>query len=168
MANFANQVVAITSIDPQGNVLPALSVGLTSSLPAGTNSLGTIANIPSNIDLPVLTLSGSSIGGATGDLVNTNGRGMKWVIDITAITGTTPSLTVTLQGKDIASGKYYNILVSAVFVAVSTTILEIYPGIASTANLTSGTTLPRTYRILYAIAGVTPSVTATVGASIIV
>lgn len=116
----------------------------------------------------LVTLAAASAGGNSADQTNLVGRGVKLAIDITAITGTGPTLTVKIQGKDAASGKYYDILSSAALSAAGTTVLEVYPGIANAANAAQGVTLPKTWRVSYAIGGTTPAVTATVGASVIV
>lgn len=121
-----------------------------------------------NVDSTLVTLSAASASGNSADQVNVNGRGVQLVIDVTAITGTTPSITVTIQGKDAASGKYYTLLQSAAISTVSTNLLTIYPGGLNAANVASPTVLPRTFRVLYSIAGTTPAITATIGASIIV
>lgn len=121
-----------------------------------------------NEDATLVTLTAAAVGGNSADQTNLVGRGVKLVIDITALAGTGPTLTVTVQGKDAASGKYFNILVSTALAAVATTVLEVYPGIANAANAAQGVTLPKTWRVLYAIGGTTPAVTATVGASVIV
>lgn len=122
-----------------------------------------------NVDTAALvTLAAASAGGQSADQTNLRGRGVKLAIDITAITGTGPTLTVKIQGKDAASGKYYDILSSAALSAVGTTVLEVYPGVANAANAAQGVALPRTWRVSYAIGGTTPAVTATIGASVIV
>lgn len=122
-----------------------------------------------NLDTAALvTLSAASAGGNSSDQTNMNGRGVQVGINITAISGTSPTLTVTVQGKDAASGAYYTILASASLNATGFTLLTVYPGAATTANVSTPIPLPRTWRILYAITGTGPSVTATVGASVIV
>jgi len=121
-----------------------------------------------NNDLSLVTLAASAVGGNSADQINYNGRGLQLVIDVTAISGTTPVFTVTVQGKDVASGKYYTLLVSAALSTVSTNLLTVYPGAASTANVSTPQVLPRTFRILYTVSGTTPAVTATIGASVIV
>lgn len=93
-------------------------------------------------------------------------KGLKLVIDITAVGGT-PTLTVTIQGKDAASGKYYTILASAALSAVATTVLTVYPGGPTTANLAANDALPAVWRVQAVVAGTTPSVTATIGANAI-
>ena len=105
----------------------------------------------------------ASTSGSSGDLDNTAGSAAALVIDVTAITGTTPSITVTVEGKDPVSGKYYTILASAAISTVSTTILRIFPGATAAANLAVNDFVPKTFRVSYVIAGTTPAVTSTIG-----
>jgi hypothetical protein len=122
-----------------------------------------------NIDTAALvTLSAASAGGNSTDQTNKNGRGLQVGINITAITGTAPTLTVTVQGKDAASGVYYTLLASTALNATGFTLLTVYPASPATANVSVPAPLPRTWRILYAIGGTGPAVTATVGASVVV
>lgn len=116
----------------------------------------------------MLTLTAQGAGTVlSNDQLNRAGMGIKLVIDITAITGTSPTLTVTLQGKDTASGKYYNMLASAALSAVGTTVLTLFPGAAVSANVSANDILPRNFRVQAVVGGTTPAVTATIGASLI-
>lgn len=117
--------------------------------------------------LALVTLTGAAAGVNGIDQTNGGFRGVKLVIDVTAITGTTPSLIVTLQGKDAASGKYYNMFVSASLTAVGTTVLTLYPGLTAAANVTANDVLPKVWRVITTVAGTTPAVTATIGASLV-
>ena len=75
-----------------------------------------------NFDTAALLTYAAAAAGTNGaDQTNHNGRGVKLVIDITAITGVGATLTVTVQGKDAASGKYYTILASTALAAAATT-----------------------------------------------
>lgn len=79
--------------------------------------------------------------------------------------GGTGTLTVTVQGKDLASGLYYDILTStAVNIAAGLKTLTVYPGAPSTANASIGVPLPATWRIKAVVAN---TITGTVGASLI-
>lgn len=99
------------------------------------------------------------------DQANLNCRGLHLVIDITAISGTVPTLTVTIQGKDPISGKYYDILASAALNAVATTVLKVYPGLTASANVAVNDILPREWRCKIVAGGTTPNVTATIAAN---
>lgn len=82
------------------------------------------------------------------DLANNTGKGCIVKIRVTDVHGDTPSITVTIQGKDPLSGQYYTVLQSAAIGNVSTTILRVYPGIAVTANVTASDILPMDWRVL--------------------
>ena len=110
-----------------------------------------------------IALAGVGINGAGADNINYSNKGVVVVVDVTAISGTSPTLTVTIEGKDEASNKYYTILTSAPITAVSTNVLTIYPGNKVTANISESTVIPKTWRISYTVGGTTPSITATIG-----
>ena len=151
-ANITINGVAITSKPVFDSLIASLSPDGNSN--SDTGSLATLAAAP--------------VGGNSADQTNLSGKGVVIVVDVTAIAGTTPSLIVTIQGKDTASGKYYNILASAAITTVSTTVLTVYPGVLTAANVAAAMPLSKTWRVLYTIAGTTPAITATIGASVIV
>lgn len=92
-------------------------------------------------------------------------KGASVFIDITAVSGS-PSITVTIQGRDPASGKFLNILESSALSGVGTTVLTVYPGIAETANESANTVLPRKWRVSVS-AGNADLITYSVGAVLI-
>lgn len=80
------------------------------------------------------------------DFENMKGRGVKVVIDVTA-TSDTPSVVFAIQGKDLTSGKYYDLLKSAAITSTGTTILTIYPHIDAETNISINDILPRFWRV---------------------
>jgi hypothetical protein len=96
------------------------------------------------------------------DQLNPAHRGVKVVIDITAIGGGA-TLTVTIKGKDPVSGKYFVILASTALAATSTTVLTIFPGATAAANATVNDQLPRTWRVESAV-GSANNITYTIAA----
>lgn len=113
----------------------------------------------------LLTHTAASTGSASGD-VELDGmtvRGLLVYVNISAITGTSPTLTVTLQGKS-PQGTYYTVLASAALTATGLTVLRVYPGLTAAANLTANDVAPQAFRISTAIGGTGPAVTATVSA----
>lgn len=103
--------------------------------------------------------------GVTGTNLDTSQcKGMIVFINVTAITGTTPTLTVTLKGIDPASGTAYTILASSAINATGLTVLRVYPALPASANSTANDVVPTTCRIDTTIGGTTPAVTATVSA----
>lgn len=112
-----------------------------------------------NQNILVASLNGAATTVVGADIDNLSGVFGHVVIDVTAITGTVPMLTVTVEGKDQNTGKYYTILVSAAISTVSTTVLRIFPGAVAAANVTANDFVPRTFRVTAAVAGTTPVVT---------
>ena len=124
---------------------------------------------PTNKNLGTLaTLTAASASGVCADQTNVQWRGVVVSIDVTAITGTSPDLVVTVQGKDPVSGVYYTLLASASITAAGFSTLTVYPNAPATANVSEPLPLPYEWRVIYTIGGTTPAVTATIGAVVIV
>lgn len=98
------------------------------------------------------------------DMTNYNARGLHLIIDVTAFTA--GSITITIQGKDPVSGKYYTILTSAALAAVATTVLRVYPDATIAANVSINDILPRTWRAIVAVS-TADSVTYSIGANLV-
>lgn len=113
--------------------------------------------------LSALTLSAAAASVSGDDIGNTSADGAVFVVDITAITGTSPTAVFTIEGKDPVSGKYYTILQSASLSTVATTVLRVHPAMTAAANVTASDMLPSVFRVRATIGGTTPAVTATVG-----
>lgn len=124
--------------------------------------LAIVSNSPQTIELPTsagLSYTLASSGTNTPDLGNPNCRGVVVFANVTA--GATPSLTVTIQGKDPVSGTYYTILTGTAITSNTNAAIRVYPGIAVSAGSTASDILPSQWRISTAITG---TVTATVSA----
>lgn len=89
-------------------------------------------------------------------------KGVKLFLDITAVSGTNPTLDIKLQSKDPVSAKYED-MAGAAFAEKTATgqgILTIYPGVAETANVSVSDILGSTWRIVATIGGTdTPTFT---------
>jgi hypothetical protein len=123
----------------------------------------------SNTDTPALVTLTAAGAGTTNsaDQFNRWGRGLQLGINISAKSGTI-AVTVSVQGKDIASGTYYPICTSASLTAAGFTNVTVFPGTTPAANTDCNVPLSATWRVqVISGAGVTPSVTMTVGASLI-
>jgi hypothetical protein len=101
------------------------------------------------------------------DQDNCMGRGVVVVVDLTVMTAAT--VTVTVQGKDLASGKYYTLLAGAAATSTGTTVLVIYPGSTAATNTDANLPLPRTWRASVVVANNsgTAAVTGTIGVSVL-
>lgn len=120
------------------------------------------ANDLSNNNLGIITtLVAASTGGTGRNLDTSRCSGLLVFVNITAISGAGATLTVTIKGVS-PQGVDYNILVSAGLVATGQTVLRVYPSMAAVANVTAQDIVPVTTHIDWAIAGTTPSVTATI------
>jgi hypothetical protein len=94
-----------------------------------------------------LIASQSSTATITGqDMSNTNYAGVHVIVDVTAIT--TGTLTPKIQGKDPASGKYYDLLIGAAIAGTGTTVLKVYPGILASGSVAAQDILPTTWRVV--------------------
>lgn len=123
---------------------------------------------PVNDTGALITLSAQGAGTTQGNNNRNNlSRGVKVIVNITAISGTAPTLTVTLQGVDVASGALYTILASAALTATGTTVLTVFPGATAAANVAANDALPANWALKAVIGGTGPSVTATIGASVL-
>ena len=108
-------------------------------------------------------LSGTFTATSNGADQKSSAGGMRFFLNITAASGTTPSLTVSIQSKDPLSGVYVN-LPGASFPAqtgVGSAELTVYPGIATAANAEVAQVLSGTFRAVATISGTTPSFTLT-------
>ena len=81
------------------------------------------------------------------DIKNVGSRGIVVVLDMTVVG--TGSVTVTINGKDPGSGKYYLLLSGAAVVGNTTTRYTVYPtGIAAVANVTAVDVIPEYVQIV--------------------
>lgn len=119
-----------------------------------------------NFNVSLFTLAGATASANGGDQDNFVGKGLHIVVDITAVTGTSPTLVVTVEGKDPLSGKYYTLLASASLTATGTTVLKVSPGLTAAANTVANDVLPRIWRVKTTIGGTTPVWTGTINASV--
>lgn len=96
------------------------------------------------------------------DIVNTVARGVKVTLDTTAIG--TGSVTLTIQAKDKASGKYTTLLAGAAVITNVTNVYTAFPGATVTANVSANDWLPEIWRIVVTANNANPA-TYSVGAS---
>lgn len=101
------------------------------------------------------------------DIANINARGARLHLDITAVSGTAPTLDVKLQAK--VGGVYIDIAGAAFAqkTGTGTDELVVYPGVAETANESVSDVLPRIFRAVATIGGATPSFTFALTASLV-
>src|SRR5262252_4380502 len=104
----------------------------------------------------LITLSVSPAGTYNSpDMSGKGASGVKVVTNITAQGGVAPTLQVNLQGKDQASGLYYNLLSSVALAALGLTVLTLFPGAPVSANAVASDMLPEIWRVQAIVAGTT-------------
>ena len=134
------------------------------SLSIRCDTLGTALN--GNTDTGALiSVSAATTTQTTADQVNAGGRGVKVVLNTTVIG--TGSVTLTIQGKDTASGQYYTILAGAAVITNVTNVYTVYPGLTAATNVTASDVLPRTWRLVVTANNVNAA-TYTAGACVLI
>lgn len=98
------------------------------------------------------------------DQRDANAEAVHVIVNVTAVAGTSPSMTARIQGRDPASGGYYDLLVGSAITATGMTVLKVGPGLGAVANGAAADILPDVWRVRCEIGGTTPSFTFSVGA----
>ena len=114
----------------------------------------------------IQTLTAASAGSNSADQSGFNVTRIICVLRVTAITGTSPTITFSIQNKDAASGQYYSIITSPSITTASTNFIAVGGDLANVANSTAAIPVARTWRTSTTIGGTTPAVTATLGCSL--
>lgn len=107
-----------------------------------------------------------TVSGQSAVFTNYNAGGATFFFDVTAVSGTTPSLTLKLQAWDTTSNKFVDVAgaTTASITATGTVALAVSPGITVVANAAVAAQLPFAWRIVWTITGTTPSFTFTASA----
>jgi hypothetical protein len=158
-------------LGPAGITTDALSTAQTTLPVQGINYLfngTTFERQRSNTtDTASVASAARTATGNSSDMTNLNAAGVTAFVNVTAASGTSPTLLVTLQGKDPISATYYTLVAqAATLTAAGSATLTAYPGASggpASPSATSGMPVPRTWRVLWTIAGTTPSFTFSVG-----
>lgn len=104
------------------------------------------------------TTSGNSAG-----FVNYNWAGATFFLNVTAVSGTTPTLVWKIQWSYDGGTTYVDLdltnAATASITAAGTAKLVVYPGVATAANAGLGVPLPRFFRSAWTVGGTTPSFT---------
>ena len=102
----------------------------------------------------------ATVAGTT--VTNYNASGAVITINVTAASGTSPTLVAKLQYSPDAGTTWIDYTtkpVTATISATGQTTLTVYPGVTEVANAAVALPIPRTVRMYYTIGGTTPSFT---------
>jgi hypothetical protein len=116
-------------------------------------------------DVALAIPAGATTTQTSPDFNNSSARGLSVTLDMTTVG--TGSVTLTIQGKDRASGKYYTLLAGAAVVTNVTNRYVIYPGYPVVSNVSANEVLPNIWRIVVT-ANNANAATYTVGATMLV
>jgi hypothetical protein len=156
MANYdAKGNERVTLYDVNGN---AVLVNADGSLTMTSESV--------TANLTLLASAAQTTTQTLADQTNATGRGVQVILDATVNAGGAGSITLEIDGKDPASGKYYSLLTGAAVVTVTTNVYRVYPGLTAAANATANDVLPRTWRVKVTANNANP-VTYSVGACVL-
>lgn len=102
--------------------------------------------VRNNIAATVLASAAQTTTQTSADIITFNGRFIDVILDMTIVG--TGSVTITINGKDSASGKYYPLLVGAAVVTNGTNVYRVGPGLVAAANAVANFALTRVIQIV--------------------
>ncbi len=124
-----------------------------------------MADTPINRDVTLLASDARTASINTEDQENYEGRGVHVTIDVT-IDPAAASVVPTIQGRDPASGAYYDLLVGLALDAVAQRELVVHPDLPAVGNLVAQDALPFIWRVRL-VAADGASLTYSVGATVL-
>lgn len=158
-ANVMRALVTANGFTPGGSGANSLTV-----VPCRAVTSSTYEQAYNNLNVTLLSSAARTTTQTSADQTNFNHTKLIVVFDVTA--GTTSLLTLTIDGKDAASGKFYNLLTGAAVATVSTNVYTLALGVTGVANTTVNAFVPRLFRIVVT-AGNGNSITYSVGYSLV-
>lgn len=158
-ANVVRPLVTASGFTPGGSAAQTITV-----VPVRAVTSSTYEQEYNNPNVTLLSSSARTTTQTSADQTNFNHTKLVVVLDVTA--GTTPALTLTINGKDAASGKYYNLLTGLAVATVSTNVYTLALGVTVVANATVNAFVPRLFQIVVT-AGNGNSITYSVGYSLV-
>lgn len=115
---------------------------------------------------PVLVSAARTTTQTSADIPVAYAREIDVILDATVNAGGAGSITVTINGKDAVSGKYYLLLAGAAVVTVTTNVYKVGIGLPATANVSANCGVPSVIQIVVT-ANNANSVTYSVGLNMI-
>lgn len=100
-----------------------------------------------NVATTLLASASRTTTQVSADIPTYNFKALTVILDMTVVAAS-PSVTVTINGKDPASGKYYLLLSGAAVLTAVTNVYSVGPGIAASANVSVSSFLPAIIQIV--------------------
>lgn len=142
-ANTIRPLLTATGFGTSGSASGVLMV---CEARASAANAGTYEPVFNNLNTSILASGARTTTFTSADQTNPNHRGIKIVLDMTVVG--TGSVTLTLNGKDLNSSKFYPILAGAAVTTNSTIVYTVFPGATAVANLTVSDIIPRLFQIV--------------------
>lgn len=140
-ANVGRALVTAAGFSPGGSAANTLTVA---EIRAVTST--TYEQAYNNLIVTLLSSAARTTTQTSADQTNFNHTKLVVILDMTVVG--TGSVTLTINGKDPASAKYYNLLTGA---AVTTNVTNVYTlalGVTAVANTTVNAFIPRIFQIV--------------------
>lgn len=116
-----------------------------------------------NVQAAVDTSTARTVTGTGATTINYNATGAKFWLNVTAASGTTPTLVWKIQWSPDGGTTWVDLdasnLSTASITTTGTAVLTVYPGLTTAANSVANNILPRHWRSAWTIGGTTPSFT---------
>ena len=110
------------------------------------DSSGNAVTFAANTGVTLLPSAARTTTQTSADLVNSNAKFVHVILDMTVVG--TGSVTVTINGKDPASGKYYLLLAGAAVTTNVTNVYKVGPGLTAAANAAANDFVPAIFQIV--------------------
>lgn len=114
----------------------------------------------------VHTLANVTANGQSADVVTGGQKYAEIFIDVTSLTGSTPSVTFHVQAQDPQSGTYVTVLSTVAISAPGLKRLRIGPDIAAVANEAAADVMPFIFRVSWTLGGTVSDLDATVSGNL--
>lgn len=129
----------------------AASTAAATTDPASVVAISPNAALPLTAEGTAFTSASRGVATVTFDVTNQAARGIQVFTDLTVL-GASSTVTVTIQGKDPVSGKFFTLLAGTAVASVTTQMLTVYPGLTAAAGTVATQVVPRSVRISVAVA----------------
>jgi hypothetical protein len=165
----ANPTAANFQVDTEFAAAAALADGAANPTTASGGALQSMFNgttwdrVRNNVSINVDTSAARTASGNGATFTNHNGESVAFWISVTAVSGTTPTMTVRVQWSPDNGTTWLDIdttnLQTASITATTNATLRLGVGLPVAANASANTLAPRLLRLAWTIGGTTPSFT---------
>ena len=162
--SYATEPIPAAQISGTQPVSGTVTATVGTSISGGTISPLTVAGVT----IEASAARATTANGTT--ITNASARGAMFYVNVTAASGTTPTLVAQLQVQDPVSLGWVDIVGAATPTITGTglSMLTVCPGIVEAANTKVAQGLPRVFRFRWPIGGTTPSCTVSIGAQYLI